>query len=129
MTYHKLFLSMAIIAFVFAGCSSKVDIKKGDKLVVVETLREKAETQWEDSYTDGFTAEIPKGTVLEVLYNPRTGANIFECRPVEVNGNTDPSAVEEFFVPEHIRNKYGYSGYSFAIKTEYLGTKVKKADK
>ena len=92
-------------------------------------FKEKAETQWEDSYTDGFTAEIPKGTVLEVLYNPRTGANIIECRPIEVGGKSDASAVEEFFVPEHIRNKDGYAGYSFAIKKEFLGTKVKKADK
>ncbi|NLG16984.1 MAG: hypothetical protein GX556_06585 [Fibrobacter sp.] len=128
MTLSKLILSFTAIVFIFAGCSSKVDVKKGDRLVVLETLRESAETQWEDSYTDGFTTEIPVGTVMEVLFNPRTGSNIIECKPIEVNGTKDAQEVDNFFVPEHIRNKQGYVGYSFSIKTEYMGKKVKKAE-
>ena len=123
----KLFVIFLIsLAVIIGGCISKQSVKKGDRLVVLENLRESAETQWEDSYTDGFVTVIPKGTILEVLYSPRAGSNVIECLPVEVNGSSEN--VEEFFVPEHIRNQPGYKSYVFALKSEYLGEKIKKAE-
>lgn len=117
---------LATLSLFVASCGTKQPtIKKGDKLVVQEELsRETAETQWEDNYTDGFTAAIPKGTVLEVLFTPKMGAAIIECIPVEIGDNKDAESVEEFIVPESIRSKEGYKSYSFSIKTEYIGTKV-----
>ena len=128
MTKTKALLFLVTLAFIIVGCGSQTSVKKGDRLVVVESLRESAETLWEEDYTDGFVAVIPEGTILEVLFNPRTGAGVIECVPVEVNGSKELDAVEKFFVPDHIRNRDGFKGYSFSIKTEYLGKKVKKAD-
>ncbi len=114
------------LSLIVIGCGSKQpNIKKGDKLVVKEELpRETAETQWEDNYTDGFTAAIPAGTVLEVLFTPKMGAAIVECIPVEIGDKKDPESVEEFIVPESIRSKEGYKNYSFSIKTADIGTKI-----
>lgn len=108
------------------GCGTKQpSIKKGDKLLVKEELpRETAETQWEDNYTDGFTAAIPEGTILEVLFTPKMGAAIVECIPVEIGDKKDAESVEELIVPESIRTKEGYKSYSFSIKTADIGTKV-----
>ncbi|MBN1602962.1 MAG: hypothetical protein JW915_15240 [Chitinispirillaceae bacterium] len=116
----------AVLCLFAVSCGTKQPkIKKGDKLVVQEELpRETAETQWEDDYTDGFTAVIPKGTVLEVLFSPKMGAAIVECLPVEIGEKKDPEAIEEFIVPESIRTKEGYKSYSFSIKMEYIGSKV-----
>ena len=121
-------LPLVILAGCLIGCgsSSKNSLKKGDIVIIEEQLRERAETQWADSYTDGFIAELPKGTKCEVLYTPAPAAQVFECRPVEVNGKKTPEEVEAFFVPEHIRNKEGYVSYVFALKKEDLGTKIKK---
>jgi ABC-type proline/glycine betaine transport system substrate-binding protein len=108
------------------GSASKT-LKKGDIIITLEELRERAETQWEDaSYTDGFTSMIPKGTKLQIMYTPaRTG---FECKPIEVNGIKDADSIEAFFVPEPMRFKEGYKSYSFALKNDYIGAKVKKVD-
>jgi hypothetical protein len=117
----------SVLALFMGGCSSgnQSSVKKGDKLVVQEDLpRENAETQWADSYTDGFTSAIPKGTVLEVLYTPNSSGNIIEVKPVEVQGNKDAESVEAFFVPEQIRTKEGYKDYAFSIKKDYIGSKV-----
>ena len=124
----RLTLPFVVLAFCIIGCGSgsKNTLKKGDIVVLEETMRERAETQWADSYTDGFTTELPKGTKLEVLYTPAPAAQVFECRPIEVNGKKTPEEVEEFFVPEHIRNKEGYISYVFALNKADLGTKIKK---
>ena len=120
-------LSFIALACCIIGCGgSRNEVKKGDIVILEEELRERAETQWADSYTDGFTTELPKGTRLEVLYTPAPAAQVFECRPVEVNGKKTPEEVETFFVPEHIRNKEGYVTYVFALKKADLGTKIKK---
>ena len=129
MSYIKLCAPLMVFALILVGCgSSGKEVKKGDIVVTEEVLREAAETQWEDNFTDGFITEIPKGTKLEVLYTPAVTAQVFECRPVEVNGEKDPDMVEAFFVPEPVKNKIGYKSYSFAFKKEYLGTKVKKVE-
>ena len=129
MVVSRFLVPLIGLACLMGGCSSgKNELKKGDFVIIQEELRERAETQWADSYTDGFTTEIPEGTKLEVLYTPAPAAQVFECRPVEVNGKKNADEVEAFFVPEHIRTKDGYRSYTFALKKEYLGTKVKKAD-
>ncbi|NLL11769.1 MAG: hypothetical protein GX267_00035 [Fibrobacter sp.] len=124
----KLVLFLSIIVFAIAGCGSNNEIKKGDRLSVEETLeREKIETLWEDnSYSDAFNNDIPKGTILEVSFAPRTGSKVIECIPVEVNGVKDADSVEALLVPENIRNKEGYKGYTIAIKLDYIGKQVKK---
>ena len=131
MSHPRLFIPLLLCAIIFGGCGGSKNtggLKKNDIVIVEEDLRERAETQWEDSYTDGFTTVIPKGTRLKVLFSPAPAAQVFECRPIEINGKTDSVAVEAEIVPEHIRNKMGYVSYSFALKKEYLGTKVKKAN-
>lgn len=129
MSHVRLLLPLLLFACFFGGCGGKspgAKLQKGDILVIEEDLRERAETQWADAYTDGFITVLPKGTRVEVLFAPAPAAQIFECRPVEINGKTDPTAVEEEIVPEHIRTKDGYVSYVFALKKAYLGTKVKK---
>lgn len=130
MSRAGLFIPLFILTAIFIGCGGSgkgSDLKKGDVVTIEEDLRETAETQWANSYTDGFTTVLPKGTKMKVLYTPAPAAQVFECIPVEINGKTDPTAVEEEIVPEHIRTKEGYSSYSFALKKEYLGTKINKA--
>ena len=123
----KLVLFLSIIVFAIAGCGSITKLK-GDRLSVEELWREKKiETLWEDnSYSDAFNNDIPKGTILEVSFAPRTGSKVIECIPVEVNGVKDADSVEALLVPENIRNKEGYKGYTIAIKLDYIGKQVKK---
>jgi len=124
----KVVLFLSVFALALTGCGSNDEIKKGDRLSVEETLeREKIETLWEDaSYSDAFNNDIPKGTILEVSFQPRTGSKVIECTPVEVNGVKDADSVEALLVPENIRNKDGYKGYTISIKLDYIGKKVKK---
>ena len=130
MSHVRLLLPLLAFALILSGCGggSGNKVKKGDIIITEVDLRERAETQWADAYTDGFTTVIPKGTRLEVLYSPAPAAQVFECRPIEVNGKKDAIEVEAVFVPKHIREKEGYKSYSFALKIGYLGTKIKKAN-
>lgn len=125
--FRSIFVLTTLFFFI-AGCGSVTTIKKDDQIVVLEEFRERAETQWDENYTDGFMQIIPKGTVLKVLYTPAPAGQVIECRPIEVNGIKDPDKVETFFVPEHIKNKEGYQGYAFAIQKSFLGKQVKKVE-
>lgn len=124
----KMFLLLSIFIIAITGCGSQNEIKKGDRLSVEQTLeREKIETLWEDaSYSDAFKNDIPQGTILEVTYPPRTGSAVVECKPVEINGVKDADSVEAILVPENIRNKEGYKGYTISIKLDYIGKQIKK---
>lgn len=124
----RIILPLVLLALLGIGCGSNPakTLKKGDVVILEDDIRERAETQWADSYTDGFTIELPKGTRLEVLYTPAPASQVFECRPIEVNDKKEPDDVETFFVPDHIRNKEGYRSYSVALKKELLGTSIKK---
>lgn len=129
MSRARLFIPLFILTAIIIGCGGSgkgSNLNKGDVVVIQEDLRETAETQWANSYTDGFTTVLPKGTKLKILYKPAPAAQVFECIPIEINGKTDPEAVEEEVVPEHIRNAEGYESYSFALKKEFLGTKILK---
>ena len=127
----KWVLFFSTLVFAITGCGSNNEIKLGDRLSVEETLeREKIETLWEDkSYSDDFNKDIPKGTILEVSYPPRTGSKIVECTPIEINGIKDADSVEALLVPENIRTKEGYKGYTISIKLDYIGKQVKKLEK
>jgi hypothetical protein len=129
MSLARLFIPLFILTAIMTGCGGSgkgSNLNKGDIVITQEDLRETAETQWANSYTDGFTTVLPKGTKLKVLYKPAPAAQVFECIPVEINGKTDPAAVEAEVVPEHIRNKEGYESYVFALKKAYIGTEIKK---
>ena len=130
MSHLRVFAPLFIMTCLIGGCGPDAGktVKEGDIVVTQEVLRETAETQWEDTHVDGFTTEIPKGTQLKVLYSPTPTAPVFVCRPIEVNGEKDPDMVEAFFVPEPIKNQIEYKSYSFALKKEFLGTKVKKLE-
>lgn len=59
-----------LLALLFAGCGgSGSSIKKGNRFVAIEALQEAADVQTTSDYNDGFTCYVPKGTVLEALYN------------------------------------------------------------
>jgi hypothetical protein len=126
MNILKPVIFFTVISFGLTGCGIKQpSIKKGDKLIVKEELpKETAETQWENSYTDGFTGTIPKGTILEVLNTPEHLASAFDCIPLQIGDKNDPATVEKLIVPENIRSKEGYKSYSFSIKKDYIGSKV-----
>lgn len=130
MSQFKGLLLMAVAAVFLVGCGgSGPGVKKGDKLVVSETLpRERIGMEYSEGVTDGTYKEIPKGTVLEVVITPKVGASGVEVIPVEVEGKKDPEEVQHFFVPERFSNREGFLGYSLVLKNEYIGTKVNKAE-
>ncbi len=121
---------VALLALFSIGCGgSGPAVKKGDKLVVAEELaRERVEVEYEGGETDGFNREIPAGTVLQVVITPSLGTSIVEVVPVEFSGKSNPEEVLELFVPDRFRNKEGFRTYSIALKNEYIGSKVKKAE-
>ncbi len=125
MVIGTILASMGLFA---AGCTSGASVAKGDRFEVVEEIRETATTQWEQPYSDGFTAIIPKGTVLEAVFATTPGAEYFESTPVRVNGQTEAAYVLQFFVPEGIRTRAGFEGFTFSLPTSYIGTKLKKLE-
>ena len=66
MSHVRLLLPFIVFALILSGCGggSGGELKKGDIVIIEEDLRERAETQWEDAYTDGFTTVLPKGPRL-----------------------------------------------------------------
>ncbi len=107
------------------GCGSGSSIKKGDKFETLVELKEAADIQGSMEYSDAFTCNIPKGTVLEVLYPP-SSSGFFECKPVIVNGNTSAQYIQETLVPEVVRRKPGFEDFTLTLNVEYVGTKIKK---
>lgn len=127
MYFLKQILILSFFALILAGCGSKTTVAKGDKFIVQEEIRENAEIRL-DGYVDGVQVTLPEGTVLEVLYTPPATGNVIECIPVELNQQKDSEEIESLLIPERFRFKEGYNGYSFAIKKEYIGSKIKKAN-
>ncbi len=121
-------LPLIVIAVIIGGCSSGGEVKKGDILVVKNLIQEQAETQWENNYTDRFIAALPKGTRLQVTVTPTPEAKVFECIPVEVNGEKDPDSIEAYIVPDSFRKKPDYLSYKFIFDKKYVGSKLKRAD-
>lgn len=124
----RLACAAALAAAVMLGCGSGASVEQGDRFVVQEELRESATTQWEQPYSDGFTAIIPEGTELKAVYSTTPGASYFECTPVKVNGQTDEDYILQFFVPEGTRTREGFQGFAFSLPTEYIGEKIKAVE-
>ncbi|MDO5577589.1 MAG: hypothetical protein Q4F84_10965 [Fibrobacter sp.] len=126
----KQILTLSLFALFLVGCggkSNKPAAAKGDKFVVEEEIFENAEIRL-DGYVDGVKVTLPVGTVLEVLFKPPTSSNFIECIPVELNKVTDSEEIESTLIPEKFLNNDGYTGYSFAINKDYIGSKIKKVD-
>jgi hypothetical protein len=118
-----------ILAVGFVGCGgTERAVKKGETFRATEELRETATTQWEESYSDGFEYVIQPGTVLEVMYNTTPGAPYFECTIVGLDGRKDKPYIEEQVVPERIRRREGFLGFTFSLPKSYIGTKIVEAD-
>jgi hypothetical protein len=108
------------------GCGSTV--KQGELFEVLVDLRETAGTTWADGYTEGFDCIIPKGSVVKALYAGRPGLEFLEVIPVQVRGNTNEAYINDLFLPPHLKNRDGYQGFSIALRTSYIGTKLKKLE-
>lgn len=118
--------TLSILIVFIAGCGSDKRVRTGDRFEVMEDLRETATVKLDQSYSDGISVVIPKGTILKVTYPSSGGSNFFECTPVVVNGNSNFGYIEEFFVPEGTRSKEGYAGFSFSLSAKYLDVKLKR---
>lgn len=127
----KQILTLSLFALLLVGCGGKsnksASVAKGDKFVVEEEIFENAEIRL-DGYVDGVKVTLPVGTVLEVLFKPPTSSNFIECIPVELNKVSDSDEIESTLIPEKFLNNEGYTGYSFAISKDYIGSKIKKAN-
>ncbi len=121
------FWSIVTLLVVLAGCGPDNQVKKGARFRATQDLREEATTQWEQPYSDGFTAVIPEGTVLEVLY-PNNSTSYFEVTPVYVAGKKSPQEIRAYFVPEGIRTRTGFEGFSFSLPVSYIGSKLERVE-
>ena len=116
---------MAVSLFL-VGCSGGGPVKKGERFQVTRDLRVTANTEWEQPYTDGFTTLIPTGTILEARFTTTPGASYFECVPIEVNRTDNQVDIVGYFVPEGIREREGFKGFSFSLPVEDIGKSLKK---
>lgn len=121
-------LALFILSTFSIGCGdSASSVKKGDRFVAMESLQEAADVQTSSDYSDGFTCYVPKGAVLEALYNINS-SGFFECKVVEVEGKTSQEDVYLNLVPEAVRNKEGFESFSLTFNKEYIGSKLKKVE-
>jgi hypothetical protein len=120
------FLSLALMAT--SGCNNEKNVKIGDRFEVLENLRVPAATEWEEPYNDGFTAQIPKGAILEARFTITPGSSYFECIPVKVNTISGHAAMMQYFVPESIKNKKGFKGFSISLPVKDIGVTLKKIE-
>lgn len=121
-------LAFFILSTFTIGCGgSASSVKKGDRFVAMESLQEAADVQTTSDYSDGFTCYVPKGAILEALYNINS-SGFFECKVVEVDGKTSEEDVYAVLVPEAVKNKDGFESFSLTFNKEYIGTKLKKVE-
>lgn len=121
-------LTLFILAALSVGCGgSSSSVKKGDRFVAMESLQEAADVQTTSDYSDGFTCYVPKGAILEALYNINS-SGFFECKVVEVNGKKTEDEVYRDLVPEAVMNKDGFESFSLTFNKEYIGTKLQKVE-
>ncbi len=125
MCLRKALIIILSLLLLFLACGSGTTVKKGDRFETLVELQEAADIQGDLEYSDGFTCTIPKGTVLVAIYSA-SSSGFFECKPVVVNGNTDSEYILNTLVPEVVRNKPGFEGFSLTLSSEYIGSKIKK---
>ena len=111
------------LLILFLSCGFGSAVKKSDRFEVLVDLKEAADIQGSEEYTDGFTCILPKGTILEVLYS---SSGSIECRPVMVDGNSNEGYIIETLVPEVVRRRPGFEHFSVSVSKEYIGKKLKK---
>ncbi len=111
-----------------AGCGSDA-LQKGDEIQTAQELRVSGESVWEDGTTEAFTCDVPAGTVFRVLYPQRPGLDIIECEPVQVLRSDDPDMILDFFLPPHLKNRFGFSSFSITLNVADFGTKLKRVPK
>lgn len=118
-------ISILPLFLLFLICSSASTVEKGERFEVLVDLKEAADIQGSQEYSDGFTCIIPKGAILEVLY-PSSSSGFFECRPVMVDGNSAEGYIIENLVPEVVRRRPGFENFSVSLSMDYIGKKIKK---
>ena len=119
---------IVLVFFAFTwNCGESIpEVKQGDLLRVTQSFQGNFETEWmDDSYTEGFTKMIPKGTVLRVLISVPT-SQLMTCTPIEVDGDKDLRQVAETFIPPNIINRRGLLNYTIELVKTDIGTKLEK---
>ncbi len=114
------------VLILFLACGSGTTVKKGDRFEVLVDLKEAADIQGSEEYSDGFTCIIQKGTIIEALYSS-SSSGFFECRPVMVDGNSSEGYIIETLVPEVVRRRPGFETFSLSLSLDYIGKKLRKA--
>lgn len=126
------------------GGGGNSGIKEGDKLVVIQAFDAETDrisfeasygklndkgTDFNIDHTDGALLPdgIPEGTELEVVVPPKTGSNVIVVKITKSDGITSKDELEAKFLPERFRTD-DYLYYRISLKTDYLGTKIKKID-
>ncbi|MBD3420166.1 MAG: hypothetical protein GF398_08630 [Chitinivibrionales bacterium] len=123
MNRTNLLILNALPILLLFGCGAN-EINKGDTFVVIDEFRQEASIEWAEPYSEGFSALIPTGTVLEVIYKP--GTSHMDVKITVLDGNQDQQHLEEKIVPDFIRNRPGFEGFYFSIPKNYVGTKIEK---
>lgn len=118
-----IFIGAGLVILLF-GCAGGGGVKKGQRFKVVSEIRVNTSTEWDGPYSDGFISIIPVGTVVEARYSVSASSAYFEAVPVMVNGRGDERAVTRYFVPEAIRTREGFLGFSFSLPLKAVGTQL-----
>jgi len=114
-----------IVAVGLFGCGDAA-FQKGDKLQVIQDMQAQGESLWEDNTSEGFTASLPKGTTLRVLYKQAAGNDFVECDVVGMPGVNDADSLTNIVLPPHLKNRGGPTSYSLVVKLSDLGIKVQR---
>ena len=97
-----------------------MNIKKGDKFIVVEDISTHALIHWKAPFTDGVNCVIPKGTVLVAYADSMPFYDGFGCLPENEN------EFEKKIIPEETRLKPKYAGYSLAMTKKDMEKIIRK---
>ncbi|WP_237132721.1 hypothetical protein [Pseudohongiella sp. O18] len=96
------------------------NVRGGERFELTQERATHGLTSWRASFTGDFECRIPKGTLVEVLYDSVPHADGFTCKPVEY------ARFEADHVPESERTDSRYGGYYFVFKKSDIGTLLKQ---
>lgn len=117
-----------VAGLLLVGCGSNA-LQEGDLLESTQDLRVNGESVWDDGTTEAFTKDVPPGTVFRVLYAQRGTLDIIECEPIKVEKSEDATFIVEYFLPPHLRNRFGFKSFSVTLSLADIGTKIKRLEK
>lgn len=117
-----------ICMLLFLSCSKTVEVSEGELFEVIEPITQEGSAKNVHAYTDEFNVTIPEGTILQATRSSITGRRFFEAVPIAIDGETDPSQLEQMLVPHNVRKDDGYMSYSFGIKLNDIGVKLKRIE-